>query len=565
MPDDRIQRAQALYQQGDLENALALYRECLAEHDDALLQHSVAIILAQLGEYEEALQHINNALALTLSVAEFHSTRGNILMRLNRLTESLNAFQGAIRLKPDYAHAYSNLGNCYQRQQNWDFAENAYRKAIQLQPNFANAHYNLGLLLANKGAFTTAKTALEKTLELAPTFSPAIGQLAEIYLLQNQFDKAIKFYEKRIQLEPDHLDSYFKRGQAHLKLHQFEEAICCFEQVITLNSKHPEANHLLANAYLQNGDPDKALNYYFRQLEMDPQIESYYNIGVLLMDKNRHKEARHYLEHAAKMDPGYLPVHLNLGAIALNRHDIPNAIKHYQQALIINPDDQEISHILSALKQEDTPEKAPQAYLEHLFDHYAHYYDQHLTGALDYHVPEAIKDAIDLEMDLSSKKWRILDLGCGTGLCGPLFAPYKQSLMGIDISNNMIELAKQKHCYDQLIVADIEEAIQEQSQQDLIIAADVFAYIGNLEKIFSSVKKILAPSGIFAFSVEKTQKHPYELHSDIRYAHTKSYIESLIEKHQFKIVRFDNIILRKQRKQPVEGYLVLAQASIEKM
>jgi len=558
MPDDRITKAQSCYQQGDLEGALALYLECLEESpEDSVLQHSAAIIQAQLGQYEKALNHIEKAIALTHNRAEYHSTRGNILMRLNRLTESVNAFQKAIEIKPDYAHAYGNLGNCYQRQGNLDFAENAYRKAIQLQPDFANAYYNLGLLLAEKNAFSSAIDALNQTLSLAPTFSPAVGQLAEIYLFQTEYDKAIDLYEKRVELEPDHIDSYSQMGQAYLKLGGYQDAARCFEQVIALNPKHPQANHLLANAYIQLGEPDKALNYYFRQLEMAPQTESYYNIGVVLMDKNRHKEAELYLLQAAEQDPGYLPVYLNLGAIAIHRHDDAKAIQYYEAALQINPNDEEIQHILAALKQEDTPDKAPAAYLEHLFDHYAHYYDQHLTGALNYHVPEAIYEALDLEKNLSHKSWRILDLGCGTGLCGALFSQHKATLVGMDISSNMIALAKQKNCYDDLIVADIETGLKNQDLFDIIIAADVFTYIGNLEPLFNEVKKHLSKNGLFIFSVEKTTKHPFELHQDIRYAHSKAYIESLIKQCHFHTLRFDNLVLRKQRQKPVEGYVVL--------
>ena len=50
-----------------------------------------------------------------------------------------------------------------------------------------------------------------------------------------------------------------------------------------------------------------------------------------------------------------------------------------------------------------------------------------------------------------SKQLDVLDAGCGTGLCGPLLAPYARRLIGVDLSEGMLALAKEKHVYDALI------------------------------------------------------------------------------------------------------------------
>jgi len=375
-------------------------------------------------------------------------------------------------------------------------------------------------------------------------------------LHQGDYSHAIKYYEKRIELQPNHAETYHSLGEAFLHENKLHEAITAFEQTIALNPKHPECNHHLANAILLNDDAEKALHYFFRQLEINPLPESYYNIGVILLQKQRHKEALEYLLHAADVDPSYLPVHLNLGALYLKLNQIGKAIESYQQALILKPNDPEIKHIITALSQSDTPETAPSEYIEHLFDQYALYYDKHLTEVLNYQAPQLIKHALKEEIGASRAEWTILDLGCGTGLTGAELKPFAKKLIGIDIAAQMIHSAKEKKIYDELFVMDVEKALQKFTHNDLIVAADVFTYIGNLDSIFSAVKAALNTNGLFMFTVERTETTPYLLQQSIRYAHSRIYIESLIEKHQFKIVRFDNIILRQQQRKPIEGFLV---------
>ena len=193
-----------------------------------------------------------------------------------------------------------------------------------------------------------------------------------------------------------------------------------------------------------------------------------------------------------------------------------------------------------------------------MFDQYASYYDKHLTESLKYRVPQRLHEEIyQIIKDENKIEWFTLDLGCGTGLCGELFKEFSTRLIGIDISQEMVSAAQTKNIYDQLLVADIEHGLKEYREVDLILAADVFTYIGELNGIFSEVKRALKKTGLFAFSVEKTDKIPFELQPTIRYAHSRAYLESLIEKHQFKIIKFDETVLRMQKDAPIHGYLVI--------
>jgi len=144
-----------------------------------------------------------------------------------------------------------------------------------------------------------------------------------------------------------------------------------------------------------------------------------------------------------------------------------------------------------------------------------------------------------------------VDLGCGTGNSGVAFRSCVKHLKGVDLSPEMIDTARQRGCYDELIVGNVECVLRKQPTKgtrckspnhgalttqtfELIFACNVFVYIKDLRNVFFDVKQILAPGGIFAFSVEffddndnsdtKEQK-TYGLQSCARYAHKRWYLE----------------------------------------
>ena len=552
-----LTQAQQQHQQGLLNEALENYQLALKENPlQPDVWHCIGIVLAQLENYKDSLNHLIQAIKQDPHNPTFYNSKGNVLSQLGRLREATTAYDMAIKLKPDYVVAYTNIANCFYRQKKIENAKKTYQKALTLYPCFANAHFNYGRLLAELEDYESALIELKKTIALDNKHASAYGQLAHIYLHHGNYDQAIEHYLKRLILQPHHADSHHDLALALLKDKQYEKASEHFEQSIILQTTQAECSYHLATTYLYLGKYKEALTYYLRQLETGPHVASYYNIGVLHMYHERHREALDYFQHALTLNPRYWEAHINMGAIYLKLSKSQDAISHYELALTLNPADAETKHILSALKQDPTPHSAPTEYVNHLFNQYAPYYDQHLSMYLHYRVPQTLYQTIDEELN-STSYGSILDLGCGTGLCGEWFKAKTKKLIGIDLAENMLAVADHKKIYDELKKISVLEALDKYKNLDLILAADVFTYIGDLDAIFSKASLALLPQGYFAFTVEKTYQPSFILQQTIRYAHNKKYLKSLIKNHEFQILRFDNIVLRKQFNTDVEGYLVL--------
>lgn len=559
---NQLKKAEQLYRQGDLAAAKEIYRTaCQDDPDNPDIHHALAVIAAQSDRLTEAQSHLKNALTLKPNDCRLLNSLGNIFNRQKDWGNARSAFDQAIKQDPTYAPAYAGLGLCLMQQSKLGIAHRAFEKAITLNPYDIQSYYNDGLVYCQEQQWEKAIKRLNTVTTQQPNFLPALSQLGTCYQQIDQWDNAEKILRHCAELKPDDADIMHRLGQSFLHQHKLAEAIAAFEHSIIQAPHHTQVYLDLGIATLKSGDPDKALTYFMRQLEIQPDAQCLYNIGVILMYQERHREAIQYLERATELDPTHVDTWLNLGALYLKCRQLDQAIKQYHHAHTLDPKNAETSYILHALKGQEIPTRAPNAYIAHLFDHYANFYDTHLEQHLKYTVPQQLIALLSEEKD-PSQDWTIIDLGCGTGLSGKAVRPFAQRLIGIDLSPQMIAVAQANNIYDDCFMGDIEMILADWHNVDCIIAADVLSYLGDLNPIFKLVCQALKAQGYWLFSVEKGHETPYSLQKTMRYQHPTSYVDECLHQSGFRIITCQNAVLRTQEKQPIEGYLYCCQKQV---
>ena len=298
------------------------------------------------------------------------------------------------------------------------------------------------------------------------------------------------------------------------------------EQAQALTRQYPNALiiwNILGGAAAQTGQIDEAINAFKRVTAIKPDYaDAYNNMGLVLKDQGKLEEA----------------------------------IEAYKKALSLKPDYVEASHILSALTGKTT-KSAPREYVENMFDRYAYKFDQSLVEKLSYDIPKVITQ-LAVEKHGSGSLGSILDLGCGTGLTGEKIRPYCTILEGIDLSRNMLEIAKSRNLYDKLDHVDIVGYLSNAELDfDYFIATDVFIYVGDLSEVFRLIKVRNRKPGKLMFSTEHTNGKGFHLEKSGRYSHSKSYIEELCREFKFSISHFSETNLRKEKGSFLIGGLYL--------
>jgi predicted TPR repeat methyltransferase len=207
-------------------------------------------------------------------------------------------------------------------------------------------------------------------------------------------------------------------------------------------------------------------------------------------------------------------------------------------------------------------QRAPNDYLEVVFNGYAERFEAHLTG-LGYSIPDLIRTALLAQLPDHTPAQPIgpiLDLGCGTGLVGVALSDLPiAGLVGADISGTMLQHAAAKNLYTELQQADLETVLTD-TQRDwaVITAADVFCYFGDLEAVSTAAHARLRPGGLFIFSVESlaTQPDAWQLGPNGRYLHGQHYVSRVAVQAGFVIRALQHETLRYEDNVPVDGLIV---------
>jgi predicted TPR repeat methyltransferase len=286
-----------------------------------------------------------------------------------------------------------------------------------------------------------------------------------------------------------------------------------------------------------------------------------------LKKSGRLEDALASYDRALQLRPDYaLAAHYRANVLrALGRAS--DAVAAYRQALALGADAADIGFALAALGQADAPASAPQAYVKDLFDQYAGHFDRHLVDVLGYRTPALLGELLARHgvTRASAGKLDVLDLGCGTGLCAPILRPFARRLAGVDLSNKMLDKARELQLYDRLDCEDIGAYLEKQGAAwDLAIAADVLVYFGDLAPLLTLVRRALRPGGVFAFSCETLDGDDgdsgagdYAITASNRYAHARAYVHASARAAGFELIADEAAALRREHGADVAGRLFL--------
>lgn len=358
-------------------------------------------------------------------------------------------------------------------------------------------------------------------------------------------------------------------------------------------ARDPDALIAQAQQAAERGDLVAAETGYRAALAAAPDhLGAATLLGLLLVERGEIDGAIELLEHARDLAPGFAPIQLAVGsayaaaghdelAVAametaikldasstlplerLARHHIRakrprEAIGMLRRVLRRDPDHAQARFLLAGLTGDAATALAaapPAEWIADLFDSYAPTFDAHLVDELQYGVPRSLAALLAGLGMPADRSWRVVDLGCGTGLAGIELRACARELIGVDLSPRMIVRARQRGIYDALHCEDLGVVLARVHDVDLIVAADVFIYVGALEATFAACATALRPSGLLAFSVERSDTENVVFHTNLRYAHSDAYIRRLAGAHGFTIERCEPTVLRVDDGRPIQGLL----------
>jgi predicted TPR repeat methyltransferase len=278
-----------------------------------------------------------------------------------------------------------------------------------------------------------------------------------------------------------------------------------------------------------------------------------------LRDKGKIETAYLCQRRATELLPNDSQAWSDLGELAhiLGKRDQTRAA--YERYLELEPDDAETKHLLVALRDEPPPPRASDECIQQLYQRFSSFYEFNLCEELYYEAPQRLHDLIKVVLG-GRQDLAIAELGCGSGLAGLRLRPLATRMSGVDLSPEMIELARARNIYDRLEVAEITRWLGENSEQfDLIAACDCLIYFGDLRQVVLPAAKRLAPAGVFAFTLERGEQYPFRLTDTGRYTHTAQHVREVAAEAGLQVARLEEAYLRMEYGAEVTGLFVALQ------
>jgi len=367
--------------------------------------------------------------------------------------------------------------------------------------------------------------------------------------------------ERSLAIDAGQADGYSNLGIVLKALGRRDEAIEAYRRAIELNPAHANAYNNIGVLLKAQGEWADAEAAYREAIRLNPEhIDAYNNLGVLLSSRKRTPEAVECFCRVTTLSPKHPEARRLLAMAHCTLGEVDKAVEIFEQWLQEEPDNPVPRHMLAACSGRAVPPRAADEYVEKVFDDFAASFDAKLAQ-LSYRAPSLVGAMLEDSGLPRLKSLDVLDAGCGTGLCGPLVAPYARRLVGVDLSGRMLERAHEKQVYDELVRGELTAFLDAHPDAfDVIVSADTLVYFGALEEVTAAAVRALRSGGQLIFSLEETtdgDTAAYTLGTHGRYGHARGYVERLLADAGLRadIVRAE---LRMEGGAPVAGLVVRA-------
>ena len=426
------------------------------------------------------------------------------LLRANRFDEAGEAFRAVASLTPADPVAWLNCGLALDRHNRFAEAAACLDRSVALSPRQTETWILLGTVRMKLKDLTAAETAYRVALEQAPSSPLAWQCLGLLQQDRTDCDGAIESFKRCIKCGGSNPALLANLGKIYSQSGRFAEALESLTAAV-------------------NAEPD---NHRYRQMMRKARFLTEIIAGRAV------DEAIAGFQSASASAPGAWEKELQL--LLQSAFGLLSQFGHVEAARLVGrrrrelwPESACAEYLLRALAAEPGLARSPDRYLIEHFDEFAGAFDQQLVNVLGYDVPEKIGAAVRAAT-APGQLYDALDAGCGTGLCGPHLRHLARKLVGVDLAAKMLERAAERKLYDALHRAEIMAYLAgSPGEFDLITAADVLIYIGDLGPLFAAAAVALRRDGLIAVSTERWAGEGFHLNPSGRFSHSPGYVQAV--------------------------------------
>ncbi len=409
------------------------------------------------------------------------------------------------------------------------------------------------------GHYAAAEELYKKILRKSPEHVDGNYMLGTLYAETGRLQSALKIMRQALALKPDSPYIQNNLGNIYRLLHQYPEAAQCYERALQLQPAMAQAANNLGVVVKAQGDDTAAEQLFRRALALDRAlVDASYNLGNVFWDRDERQQALEYYREVLAAQPCHGRALDRVGDYWLATGDREQALACFRKYLECAPQDEcGVALKMAYLGHGVVPARQPEQLVLETYARKAAQWDSDVVRPdMRFLGPELLRNYMQQEFGTFSGL-RVLDLGCGTGLCGEFLRAGAQRLVGVDLSPAMLAQARSKACYDELVCADVEQYLRQCTQVfDLVTASGVVIFFGELAPLFGAVAGILAPGGHFLFTVYQSAEQPIQVRGNYHFAHHADYLRNRAAQAGLAVLALQSIVHEYEGGVAQPGYLV---------
>jgi predicted TPR repeat methyltransferase len=433
------------------------------------------------------------------------------------------------------------------------------RRQRALIPDFDSA-----LQLHMQGLIAEAEAAYRRLIASNPQDARLFHLLGRLLHQKGKKDEAIENLRKALKIRPDDTQAMNDLGLLYQEVGALDEAVLCFTRLIEMDPGNAKATNNLGVVLNNQNRLAEAAAMLKKAASLEPQnADAFYNLGNTLKRLNDWTGSSAAYRQALAINPKMLDVYPKLAAVLRRMEKLDEASKVFEQWLEHEPNNPIARHLLAAGSNHAVPVRATPEYVRAVFNEYAETYDQHLQELAN-RGPHLIAEALYKDFPTPEAKFDILDIGCGTGLCGGILKPLSRRLVGVDLAPKMLEQAQQLGIYDELVEMDLVDFLNSRlSMFDVVVSGDTFGYFGDPQPVLAAVRHALRDEGLLVCTVEtggdkEIPSSGYLLMKSGRYRHAQEYLATSLSDNGFIVRDFTSGTLRMEAGRPVDCVVIRA-------
>ena len=281
--------------------------DCLLETGDHsnLVTYLLAENYAQLGEYDLALEYVDETIAQDSTDYDTGILKADILYGLGREAAAIDQLTATIALAPEYYAGYHKRGFYKDNTGDVDGAIEDYTMAVSLEPADVSAYMLRGDMYLQKGDTLLARADYEKVIQLDTV--PDVGSRAfYAYEALGEDDKAVEFLDRILSENPDDASCWYEATCLYSRMKDMDKALSCLEKALELGYR--EFNHI-------SNDDD--LDYIRGSAEFQSLIEKYDTGGSAPADDDPGEYVERTAEIPFTRDGGVCVVECKVNSLPL--------------------------------------------------------------------------------------------------------------------------------------------------------------------------------------------------------------------------------------------------------